>query len=99
MLVCVWSTFRPPSHQAISNLSTDLDSLGPGGGNKAICKVMGSEMKKILLETPFLSYYLPSIHVRLCVWSLFWPSFYQTILNLNTDLDFLGQEASNEAFL
>ena len=77
-----------------------MDSLGPGGGNKTVCKVMGPQMKKkILLETPFLSYYLPSIHVRLCVWSLFWPSFYQTILNLSTDLDSLGQEASNEAFL
>ena len=47
--LCVWSTFWPPSHQAISNLSTDLDSLGPSGGNKAICKVMGPEMKKKIL--------------------------------------------------
>ena len=32
-----------------------MDSLGPGGGNKTICKVMGPEMKKkILLGTPFL---------------------------------------------
>ena len=53
--LCVWSNFLTPSHQAITNLSTDLDSLGPGGGNKTICKVMGPEMKKkILLETPYL---------------------------------------------
>ena len=52
--LCVWSTFSPPSHQAISNLSTDLDSLGQGRGFKTICKVMGPEMKKNILETPFL---------------------------------------------
>ena len=52
--LCVWSTFRPPSHQAISNLSTDLDSLGQDRGFKTICKVIGPEMKKyLLLETPF----------------------------------------------
>ena len=48
--LCVWSTFSPPSHQAISNLSTDLDSLGLGKGNKAICKVMGPEMKKVYIS-------------------------------------------------
>jgi hypothetical protein len=53
--LCVWSTFWPLSYQAISNLSTDLDSLGQGKGFKTICNVMGPEMKKkILLETPFL---------------------------------------------
>ena len=32
-----------------------MDSLGPGRGNKTICKVVGPEMKKkIFLETPFL---------------------------------------------
>jgi hypothetical protein len=31
--LCVWSTFWPPSHQAISNLSTDLDFLGQGPPN------------------------------------------------------------------
>ena len=55
LFLCIWSNFSPPSHQAITNLSTDLDSLGPGRGNKTICKVMGPEMKKkILLETPFM---------------------------------------------
>ena len=44
--LCVWSTFSPPSHQAISNVSTDLDSLGQNRGFKTICKVMGPEMKK-----------------------------------------------------
>ena len=53
--LCVSSTFWPPSHQVISNLSTDLDFLGHGKPNKTICKVIGPEMKKkILLETPFL---------------------------------------------
>ena len=52
--LCVWSTFWPPSHQGISNLSKDLDSLDQGGGYKTICKVMGPEMKKKILETPFL---------------------------------------------
>ena len=52
--LCVWSTFWPPFHQAISNLSTDLDSLGQGKDFKAICKVIISEMKKKILETPFL---------------------------------------------
>ena len=55
LLLCVWSNYSPPSHQAISNLSTDLDSLSPCGDIKTICKVMGPEMKKkILLETPYL---------------------------------------------
>jgi len=53
--LCVWSTFSPPSHQAFSNVSTDLDSLGQNWGFKTIWKVMGPEMKKkILLESPFL---------------------------------------------
>ena len=51
--LCVWATFSPPFHQAISNLSTDLDSLGSGRGNKAICKVMGLEMKKNIIGDTF----------------------------------------------
>ena len=52
--LCVWSIFWPLSHLVTSNLRTDLDSLGQGGPNKTICKVMGPEKKKkILLETPF----------------------------------------------
>ena len=45
-----------------------MDSLGPGGGNKTICKVMGPEMKKkILLGTPFLIL-LPTYHfISFCV--------------------------------
>ena len=31
-----------------------MDSLGPGGDNKTIYKVMGPEMKKKILGTPFL---------------------------------------------
>ena len=59
--LCVWSTFSPPSHQAISNLSTDLDSLVPGGGNKTICNVMGQEIKKkYYLRHHFSFFYLPS---------------------------------------
>ena len=47
MSVCVFDQFfDPPFHQAISNVSTDLDSLGHGGGFKTICKVMEPEMKK-----------------------------------------------------
>ena len=38
------SIFLPTSHQAISNLSIDLDSLGQAEGNKIICKVIGLEM-------------------------------------------------------
>ena len=53
--LCVWSTIWPPSYQAFSNLSTDLDSLGHDGGIITIFKVMEPEMKKkILLETLFL---------------------------------------------
>ena len=36
--LCVWSTFSPPSHQAILNLSTDLDSLGQDAPNYAFSK-------------------------------------------------------------
>jgi hypothetical protein len=31
-----------------------MDFLGPGGGNKTVCRVMGPEMKKKILKTPFL---------------------------------------------
>ena len=90
--LCVWSTFSPPSHQAILNLSTDLDSLGPGGGNKTICKVMGPEMKKnIIGDTLFNSTTYLTFHVGLCVWSTFRPPFHQALSNLSTDLDSLGQ--------
>ena len=34
----VWSIFWSPFHQAITNLSTDLDSLGQGAPNKAFLK-------------------------------------------------------------
>ena len=77
-----------------------MDSLGPSGGNKTICKVMGPEMKKknIIGDTLFdLTTYL-AFHVGLCVWSTFWPPSHQAISNLSTDLDSLGQEAPNEAF-
>jgi hypothetical protein len=74
--LCVWSTFSPPSHQAIANLSTDLDSLGQDRGFKTICKVMEPEMKKtkLLLETPFLIL-LPPLHfMSVCVFDqLFHP--------------------------
>ena len=95
--LCVWSTFSPPSHQAISNLSTDLDSLVPGGGNKTICNVMGQEIKKnIIRDTIFhFSTYL-ALHLHLCVWSTFSPSFHQAISNPSTDLEFLGQGRPNK---
>ena len=36
-------------------IKVPVDFLGPGGGNKTICKVMGPKTKKkILLETPLL---------------------------------------------
>ena len=38
----------------IWTLKVPMDFLGPGGGNKTVCRAMGPEMKKkILLETPF----------------------------------------------
>jgi hypothetical protein len=40
----VCPTLWPTSHQAISNLSTDLGSLGQGGGFITICTVLGQEM-------------------------------------------------------
>ena len=44
-----------------------MDFLGPGGGNKTICRGMGSKMKKkILLETPFLTL-LPTYSRSVCV--------------------------------
>ena len=43
-----------PSFGQIWTLKVPRDSLGPGGDNKTICKVMGPEMKKKILGTPFL---------------------------------------------
>ena len=45
-----------------------MDFLGLGGGNKTVCRVMGPEMKKKILETPFFDFtaYL-AFHVGLCV--------------------------------
>jgi hypothetical protein len=52
--VCPYAIYSPSFGQ-IWTLKVPMDFLGPGGGNKTICKVMGPEMKKkILLETPFL---------------------------------------------
>ena len=78
--LCVWSTFRPPSHQAISNLSTDLDFLGQGGANKTICKVMAPKLKKNTIGDTFFDFttYL-AFHVGLCVWSIFRPPSHQAI--------------------
>ena len=92
--LCVWSTFWPPFHQAISNLSTDLDSLGKDKGFKTICKVMGPEMKKkknIIGDTFLNSTTFLAFHVGLCVWSTFRPPSHQAISNISTDLDSLGQ--------
>ena len=59
--VCPYAIYSPSFGQ-IWTLKVPMDSLGPGGGNKTICKVMGPEMKKkILLETPFLIL-LPTYH-------------------------------------
>ena len=51
--LCVWSIFWPPFHQAISNLSTNLDPLNQVGGNKTVCRVMGPEIKFFLSRTLF----------------------------------------------
>ena len=53
--------------------------------------------KKIIIEDTFLNSttYL-AFHVGLCVWSTFWPPFYQAISNLSTDLEFLGQGKPNK---
>ena len=37
------------SHQAISNLSADLGSLGQGGGFETICTVLGPEMGEYIV--------------------------------------------------
>jgi hypothetical protein len=45
-----------------------MDFLGPGGGNKTVCRVMGPEMKKNIIGDTFLNFttYL-AFHVGLCV--------------------------------
>ena len=70
--------------------------MSQGGGFKTICKVMGPEMKKEKnLRDLFQLYYLPSISCLFVCLIIFLPIFYQDILNLSTDFDFLGQEAPN----
>ena len=73
-----------------------MEFLGQSGPNKIICKVIGPEMKKIIIGDTFLNSttYL-AFHVGLCVWSAFWPPSYQAISNLSTDLDSFGQGAPN----
>ena len=46
-----------------------MDFLGPGGGNKTICRWMGQEMKKkyIIGDTLFNSTTYLAFHVGLCV--------------------------------
>ena len=59
---------------------------------------MGPEMKKeYIIGDNFYNFttYL-ALHVRLCVWSTFWPHFHQDISYLSTDLDFLGQGGANK---
>ena len=52
--VCPYAIYSL-SFGPIWTLKVPMDFLGPGGGNKTICKVMGPKMKKkILLETPLL---------------------------------------------
>ena len=96
--LCVWSTFSPPSHQAISNLSTDLDSLVPGRGNKTICKVMGREIKKNIYywRHLFSLFYLPSISSPFVCLINFFPPSHQAISNLSTDLDSLVPGGGNK---
>ena len=38
----------------IWTLKVPMEFLGQGGPNKTICKVIGAEMKKKILEPPFL---------------------------------------------
>ena len=81
----------------IWTLKVPMDFLGPGGGNKTVCRAMGPEMKKKnIIGDTFLNFttYL-AFHVGLCVWSTFWPPSHQAISNLSTDLDFLGQGPPN----
>ena len=75
-----------------------MDLLGPGGGNKTICKVMGPKMKKKIYvgDTFFNSTTYLAFHVGLCVWSTFWPPSPEAISNLSTDLDSLGQGRPNK---
>ena len=45
-----------------------MESLGQGGPNKTICRMIGPEIKKFFFQGPFFSIvptYLPN--VRLCV--------------------------------
>ena len=78
-----------------------MDSLGPGGGNKTICKVMGPEMKKknIIGDAFFNSTTYLAFKVGLCVWTTFWPTFHQGISNLSTDLDSLGPGGGKKNYL
>ena len=51
--LCVWSTFSSHSYQAISNLTTDLDSLGQGRRFETICKVIKLGIKKYIIGDTF----------------------------------------------
>ena len=76
-----------------------MDSLGQGGPNKTICKVIGPEIKKkiyIIGDTLSNSTTYLAFHVGLCVWSTFWPPSHQVISNLSTDLELLGQGKPNK---
>jgi hypothetical protein len=81
----------------IWTLKVPMDFLGPGGGNKTICKVIGPEMKKKNIGDTFSDFttYL-AFHLHLCVWSNFSPPFHQAISNRSTDLEFLGQGQPNK---
>ena len=59
----------------IWTLKVPMDSLGPGGGNKTICKVMGPEMKKkYYWGHLFWFYYLPSLSSTfVCLINFFTP--------------------------
>ena len=52
-----FNNFLTPFHQAISDLSTDLEFFGQVGGFKTICKVMGHSNSTTV----------QALHVRLCV--------------------------------
>ena len=82
----------------ISNLKVPMEFLSQGGPNKTICKVIRPEIKKkYIIEAPFFNSttYL-AFHVRMCVWSIFWPPSHKVISNLSTDLELLGQGKPNK---
>ena len=59
--------FSPPSHCSISNLSTDLESLGHRGANKNIYKPIKAEIK--ILEKyflPIIKYVCPKLLTNVC---------------------------------